>query len=118
MAFTLRLNPKLQTEAAAYAERVGLSLTGLVAVALRDYLDARRPMPRSGSPSKPAPTAPVETSSPGGSSVPPAEVTNWSVQHRPELGAVNPHPKPPPGGRSAPCPCGSRLKWKQCHGRG
>lgn len=41
MAMTLRLPGALEAEAAAYAESLGLSFTGLVAVALRDYLDAR-----------------------------------------------------------------------------
>lgn len=41
MAMTLRLPGALEAEAAAYAESLGLSFTGLVAVALREYLDAR-----------------------------------------------------------------------------
>ncbi len=41
MAMTLRLPGALEAEATAYAESLGLSFTGLVAVALRDYLDAR-----------------------------------------------------------------------------
>lgn len=41
MAMTLRLPAHLEAEAAAYARSLGLSVTGLVAVALREYLDAR-----------------------------------------------------------------------------
>lgn len=46
MAMTLRLPGALEAEAAAYAESLGLSFTGLVAVALREYLDAR-PAPKA-----------------------------------------------------------------------
>lgn len=43
---TVRLPPGLRAEAESYAELVGCSLSGLVGVALRDYLDARRrPLP-------------------------------------------------------------------------
>lgn len=45
MEMTLRVPDALHAEAAAYAASLGLSLNGLVAVALRDYLDAR-PGPR------------------------------------------------------------------------
>lgn len=41
MAMTLRLPRDLTDRARRYAAEVGLSLNGLVAVALRDYLDAR-----------------------------------------------------------------------------
>lgn len=63
MAMTLRLPASLEAEAAAYAASLGLSLTGLVAVALREYLDARpapAALPAASTPS-PAPAA----SSPG-----------------------------------------------------
>lgn len=46
MAMTLRLPAALEAEAAAYAEPLGLSFTNLVAVALREYLDAR-PAPKA-----------------------------------------------------------------------
>ena len=39
MATTLRLPADLKTEAEAYARSLGLSMNGLLAVALRDYLD-------------------------------------------------------------------------------
>lgn len=41
MAMTLRLPPELAARGRRYAAEVGLSLNGLVAVALRDYLDPR-----------------------------------------------------------------------------
>lgn len=41
MAMTLRLPAALEAEAAAYAASLGLSFNNLVAVALREYLDAR-----------------------------------------------------------------------------
>jgi hypothetical protein len=42
MATTLRLPPALQAEAAAYASSLGISAAALIAVALREYLDARK----------------------------------------------------------------------------
>lgn len=41
MAITFRLSPDLKARADRYAARLGLSLNGLVAVALADYLQAR-----------------------------------------------------------------------------
>ena len=43
MAFTTRLPEALQAEADAYASSLGISLNALVAIALRDYLNARSP---------------------------------------------------------------------------
>ncbi len=43
MAFTTRLPEVLQSEADAYASSLGISLNALVAIALRDYLNARSP---------------------------------------------------------------------------
>lgn len=104
MAFTARLRPEVEADAKAYADRVGLSLNALLSVALRDYLDARLPMRPSVAPSQqpPAPAAlapaPLPPSQP---QPPPTEARRY----------------PAPKSRSDPCPCGSRLKWKQCHGR-
>lgn len=41
MASTLRLSPEIRVRADQYAQGLGLSLNALVAVALKDYLDAR-----------------------------------------------------------------------------
>lgn len=52
MAMTLRLPEDLAERGRRYAAEVGISLNGLVAVALREYLDARTrqsgatPLPR------------------------------------------------------------------------
>ena len=43
MAMTLRLPEELSARGQRYAAELGISLNGLVAVALREYLDARRP---------------------------------------------------------------------------
>lgn len=43
MASTLRLSPFIQERVAAYAEKIGISVTALVTVALVDYLDSREP---------------------------------------------------------------------------
>lgn len=47
MAMTLRLADELAKRGRRYAAELGLSLNGLVAVALREYLDARKPEPRA-----------------------------------------------------------------------
>ncbi|OYY63392.1 MAG: hypothetical protein B7Y51_06210 [Burkholderiales bacterium 28-67-8] len=41
MATTARFPDELKAEADAYAQRLGVSLNALLAIALRDYLDAR-----------------------------------------------------------------------------
>jgi len=117
MAFTIRLQDGLKAEAQAYADALGLSLNGLCAVALRDYLDARRPGARAG---VPAPPVPAET--PTSATRPAAQAAAVSA-HRPvqatsPAGAlarplVAPVPKVPQG---HPCPCGSGKKYKRCHG--
>ncbi len=47
MAMTLRLPEALAARGRRYAAEAGISLNGLVAVALREYLDARTPKPRT-----------------------------------------------------------------------
>lgn len=53
MAMTLRLPQPLEAEATIYAASLGLSFTNLVAVALREYLDAR-PAPSGSAMAEPA----------------------------------------------------------------
>lgn len=89
---TLRLTDSLRLEATRYARTLGISLNALVAVALRDYLDARKG--QDAIPSTPAPVAVVRLPSP-----PPASA-------KPVYKA----------GRNDPCPCGSGRKFKVCHG--
>jgi len=43
MAMTLRLPDELAQRGRRYAAELGISLNGLLAVALREYLDARKP---------------------------------------------------------------------------
>jgi predicted transcriptional regulator len=102
----MRLPPDLETAATAYAAKLGISRNALVAVALRDYLDARATRP-SGAPL----AGGVAEQDAGGSS-----------PQSPRTPQVSLTPSPvqtftPPKSRSDPCPCGSRLKWKQCHGK-
>lgn len=52
MATTTRLPEGLKIEADAYAARLGISLNALLAVALRDYLDARRAVPQARPPAQ------------------------------------------------------------------
>ena len=93
-AVTLRLPDPLKAEAQAYAEGLGLSLNALCAVALRDYLDARK--------SKPVKVPPKVPSR--------ARVPSPAAKR---LTTARPFPKV---GRNEPCPCGSGKKYKQCHG--
>ena len=96
MAFTARLQPKVEGEAKRYAESLGISLNALLSVALRDYLDARQHPAtlKSAGPSVPAPSVPVSSA------------------------AVSSGPFKAPKSPRAPCPCGSRQQWRHCHGKG
>lgn len=57
MPITVRLSDPLTQDASAYCRRVGLSLNALIAVALRDYLDARSGagLPRTAAAAAPQP---------------------------------------------------------------
>ena len=90
MPITLRLPENLHLAAAEYARELGISLNALVAVSLKDYLDARAG-------SAPAGQAPLTVSE----TAPPAPV-------KPLVQAPS---------RNAPCPCGSGKKYKHCCGR-
>jgi hypothetical protein len=91
----------LHAEAAAYARSVGISLNGLLLVALRDYLDGRRATPSSGVPS--VPIAPA--------------VSVGETPSKPAIDSAAGAIKAPKNPR-APCPCGSRQQWRHCHGKG
>ena len=52
MAMTLRLPEELAERGRRYAAELGLSLNGLLAVALREYLDLRKPALRGPPPSQ------------------------------------------------------------------
>ena len=53
MAMTLRLPEELAARGRRYAAELGISLNGLLAVALREYLDQRQPEVRR--PTQPGP---------------------------------------------------------------
>lgn len=96
---TLRFPDPLKAEATAYADTLGVSLNALCAIALRDYLDARKPKPatlpaRVGSQAK-AESVPSVAGVLGAS----------GLKRVPRVGA------------NQPCPCGSGEKYKRCHGR-
>lgn len=98
-AVNLRLSPDLKSDAAAYAKSLGISLNALVAVAVRDYLDARSRIDQDNSRlSVASPQSPVPLST--------------AVAKPPPVSAA-PVPK---AGRNDPCPCGSGRKYKLCHG--
>jgi uncharacterized protein YecA (UPF0149 family) len=85
---------------------LGLSLNGLCAVALRDYLDARKKLPEL------IPAAP-EQARPGVSvKAEPGLSSCAGTQAQGLSGSVRETVE-----REAPCPCGSGQKWKRCHGK-
>lgn len=94
---TVRLPDSLKLEASAYADRLGISLNALIAVALRDYLDVRR-----GQIEPP----PMDS--------PPLDVYAGELGVETEMSMPDLFPKV---GRNSPCPCGSGKKYKACHGR-
>lgn len=110
-AITTRLPDGLKEEGESYAGGLGISLNALLAVALREYLDARQAMPRSGAPSSALPPA---ARSPALAEPPPPVLAPLAAPER---------AFPAPKSRADPCPCGAvdgngyRLKWKHCHGR-
>lgn len=121
---TLRLPDELRAEADAYAARLGVSLNALIAVALADYLHARRsvPVPVSVEAGESSSGSLVRCAAPGRGSAPtspmpearalPASVSVPAKSRPPgRLGYAKPS-----GGVNAPCPCGSGQKWKRCHG--
>ena len=114
----VRVQDELKAEAVAYARSLGISLNALVAVALREYLDARRmsaalaPGPAIAPDSQPA-----AGTEPGAASAAPAPPRNGAP---PEASAARPQTRGQPpaakrAGPNAPCPCGSGKKTKQCH---
>ena len=96
---TLRFPDSLKAEASAYADTLGVSLNALCAIALRDYLDARKAAPAA-LPVKVGPQA--------------AGVAPRVKAGPPEAQGGKPVPKV---GANQPCPCGSGKKYKQCHGK-
>jgi hypothetical protein len=106
---TVRLPPSLRAEAESYAERVGCSLSGLVGVALRDYLDARRSVVAS-----PSPVAvPAVEVSPSPAAAPRPAVAPKAVLSEPSRPT-----RVREQGFHDPCWCGSGKKFGKCHGAG
>lgn len=108
---TVRLPPALRVEAESYARSVGCSLNGLVGVALRDYLDARRLSAAATALPPPAPAPAIEASpAPAAVARPVAKVraSSWETSSGPVR-----EPR-----FNDPCPCGSGKKFGKCHGAG
>ena len=107
----VRLLGELKAEAAAYADGLGISLNAFVAVAVREYLDARRSALRVACPPSPPPPpspAPVDERR---ASAPTPETAPPPVSVRAPSG----HPD---GVRpNDPCKCGSGRKAKNCSNR-
>jgi|SRR5581483_3853956 hypothetical protein len=92
VAFNVRLAVGLKVRAVGYADSLGLSLNGLIAVALKDYLDARQ--------------FELEAGNAGQREV-------GSVAAGQTAGDV----AIPRVAANARCPCGSGRKYKKCHGK-
>lgn len=109
-AITARLPAGLKSESDVYAASLGISLNALIAVALREYLDARA-----------YPKTPPEALEPALAALP-VQVPP-SPAPAPQKSAVA-LPFKAPKSRNAPCPCGARtpeggpLRFKYCHGKG
>jgi hypothetical protein len=99
---SIRLADGLKSDATAYARGVGVSLNALVAIAVRDYLDARKSPP-------PVPTAASAQSAPARAVPAQASSSAQKTEATWRTAAAK-------LGRNAPCPCGSGSKVKQCHG--
>jgi hypothetical protein len=114
MATTIRLPSDLQAEATRYAQSLGLSLNGIVAVALRDYLDVRRPGAGDAvlPPGKGRPAALPDKPRPAMLSSAPADEEGKGVVPAGVGKVIR-----APANRRAPCPCGSGKRYSQCHGR-
>jgi hypothetical protein len=96
-AMSLRLPDSIKVEASAYAKTLGISLNGLLAVALRDYLDARKPR-----------LDPVREGLPPESVAKPARAASKrSTSTKPSTPTYH-----------QDCPCGSGKKYGKCHGKG
>ncbi len=96
LRFTLRLPPDLVPQAQAIAQHMGLSLNALCVMALRSqvaYLSRTYGPP-------PLRPAGLQATTPPASSVP----------------VVSKPARVPRVGPNQPCPCGSGLKYKRCHG--
>lgn len=108
---TVRLPLALRAEAESYADQVGCSLSGLIGVALRDYLDARRVSAAAAASPPPTP-APAIEAPPA-----PAVVARQAVRGRSSGWEVPSGPVREPRFND-PCPCGSGKKYGKCHGAG
>ena len=106
---TVRLPLELKTEADAFASSLGISLNALMAVALRDYINARPDTLRFVA-SAPSPTAASSVVPPPPPAVPQSAPIPVARTFR------------PPKSRADPCPCGATdlhgrpIRWKHCHG--
>lgn len=114
-ANTVRLPEALQAEAITFADQLGISFNALCAVALRDYLDARlalAPLRRGAVVPAPLPGVNLEHGAKGRAPRTAAvSLPSISTQAGGSLPSV------PKVGANDPCPCGSGLKYKRCHGK-
>jgi hypothetical protein len=107
MTTTLRLPAELKDEAQIYAKTLGVSLNGLLAVALREYLDRRPAHPTNAAHSAKFYRELAREARRQELAVRQAEATederlSWL--------------RMPDSGPAAPCRCGSGSQWRHCHG--
>lgn len=125
MAFTTRLPEALQAEADAYASSLGISLNALVAIALRDYLNARSPSAlASASVGRDSvqPSAPKQPRSKASGAMPsglPLVVTTRpaTASKTPLVRDFEPSEAIPRKVSRSPCWCGSGKELRRCHQR-
>jgi antitoxin component of RelBE/YafQ-DinJ toxin-antitoxin module len=109
MATSVRIPDVLKAQATAYADRLGISLNALIAVALNDYLHHRGTVIEGGMIERP-----VEVAAPA---------VGATVQTAASESAPSPKPESALGstqrnqGPNKPCACGSGRKYKACCGR-
>lgn len=109
-AVNLRLAVALKAEALEYAQSLGISLNALVAVAVREYLDVRkRPRTEVAAGTRVAAPAPTRARR---APTPAAPASPEAAEGAPSKARGD----VPKVGRNDPCPCGSGLKYKRCHG--
>lgn len=118
-AVNLRLHPALKSDATAYAESLGVSLNALIAVALRDYLDARTPARLTFAGGRGAGGVAAAPPTP---SIAPAPLETVGIDQKPTANKARIDPHRTAALRAmefnarALCPCGSGKRAKACHG--
>lgn len=108
MAMTLRLPDALKNRAQARADQIGIPVSGLLAVALQQYLNE---LDRADAVSEGLLTARAKVEASTVPGVPRSAKAPASAE------LVLQWLRVPAAGPRVRCPCGSRMQWRHCHGR-